>query len=138
ARPRRLVSAASKVRDLRRYLADLSDQRAAPATVARKLAAVRALLRVQVELGARDENPAELLSSPKRSQRLPRVLKPDQVAALLDRIPATGPLALRDRAAFELTYASGLRAEELVFLDLDSIDFDSECVRVEGKGGKTR
>ena len=126
------------VRELRRYLAGLSDQRAAPATVARKLAAVRALLRVQVELGARDENPAELLSSPKRPQRLPRVLKEDEVAALLDCIPATDPLALRDRAAFELAYASGLRAEELTTLSLDSVDFDSECVRVEGKGGKTR
>ena len=60
------------------------------------------------------------------------------MAALLDRIPATDPLALRDRAAFELAYASGLRAEELTTLSLDSVDFDSECVRVEGKGGKTR
>ena len=60
---------------------------------------------------------------------LPRVLKEDEVAALLDRIPATDPLALRDRAAFELAYASGLRAEELTTLSLHSVDFDSECVR---------
>ena len=57
---------------------------------------------------------------------------------LLDRIPATTPLQLRDRAMFELAYASGLRAEELVSLDVESIEFDSERVRVEGKGGKTR
>jgi integrase/recombinase XerC/integrase/recombinase XerD len=57
---------------------------------------------------------------------------------LLDRIPATTPLELRDRALFELAYASGLRAEELVSLELGSIDFDAETVRVEGKGGKTR
>ena len=57
---------------------------------------------------------------------------------LLDRIPATSPLELRDRALFELAYACGLRAEELVTLDLGSVDFDSELVRVEGKGGKTR
>ena len=56
-------------------------------------------------------------SSPKRPQRLPRVLKAGEVAALLDRIPATTPLELRDRALFELAYASGLRAEELVTLD---------------------
>jgi integrase/recombinase XerC/integrase/recombinase XerD len=66
------------------------------------------------------------------------VLKPDEVETLLDRIPATEPLELRDRALFELAYASGLRAEELVLLDVDSIDFDSECVRVHGKGSKTR
>jgi integrase/recombinase XerC/integrase/recombinase XerD len=66
------------------------------------------------------------------------VLKPTEVSALLDRIPATTPLQLRDRAMFELAYACGLRAEELVSLDVESVDFDGECVRVEGKGGKTR
>jgi site-specific recombinase XerD len=126
------------VRALRRYAASLSERGQAPSTVARKLAALRGLFRAQVELGMRTENPAELLSSPKRPQRLPRVLKPGEVAALLDGIPATGPLALRDRALFELAYASGLRAEELVSLDVESVDFDSESVRVEGKGGKTR
>ena len=126
------------VRVLRRYIASLSQRGQAPATVARKLAALRGLFRTQIELGARDENPAELLHSPKRAQRLPRVLKATEVSALLERIPATTPLALRDRAMFELAYASGLRAEELVSLDVESVDFDGECVRVEGKGGKTR
>jgi integrase/recombinase XerC/integrase/recombinase XerD len=126
------------VRELRRYLAELSERGHAPTTIARKLATLRAFLRVQIELGHRRENPAELLSSPKRPRHLPRVLKPDEVEALLDRIPATTPLELRDRALFELAYACGLRAEELVTLDLDSVDFDAETVRVEGKGDKTR
>ena len=91
-----------------------------------------------MEIGAREDNPAELLSSPKKPQRLPRVLKAAEVAALLDSIPATTPLELRDRALFELAYACGLRAEELVTLDLEAVDFDAESVRVEGKGGKTR
>ncbi len=138
ASERQLTPAMVDVRTLRRYVAALSERGQAPATVARKLAALRGMFRSQIELGARDENPAELLHSPKRAQRLPRVLKPAEVSALLDRIPATTPLALRDRAMFELAYASGLRAEELVSLDLGSIDFDGECVRVEGKGGKTR
>src|SRR4029079_6487488 len=60
------------------------------------------------------------------------------IAALLNRIPATTPLEMRDRALFELAYACGLRAEELVDLNLEWIDFDAETVRVEGKGGKTR
>jgi integrase/recombinase XerC/integrase/recombinase XerD len=138
ATERELSPATLDLRSLRRYAASLSEQGRAPSTVARKLAALRALFRVQVELGARAENPAELLSAPKRAQRLPRVLKPSEVAALLDRIPATGPLELRDRALFELAYASGLRAEELVTLQLESLHFDAETVRVEGKGGKTR
>ena len=126
------------VRALRRYAAGLSERGNAPSTVARKLAALRGLLRVQVQSGARAENPAELLSSPRRPQRLPRVLKAREIAILLDRIPATTLLAVRDRALFELAYGSGLRAQELVSLDLESIDFDAETVRVEGKGGRTR
>jgi site-specific recombinase XerD len=125
-------------RVVRRYAASLSERGQAPSSVARKLAAVRSLFRVQVEVGAREDNPAELVGSPKRPQRLPRVLKEDEVAALLDRIGATTPLELRDRAMFELAYACGLRAEEIVSLELDAVDFDSELVRVEGKGGRTR
>ena len=138
ASSRQLTPTSIEVRALRRYAASLSESGQAPATVARKLASLRGLFRAQVELGARSENPAELLSSPKRTQRLPRVLKASEVAALLDRIPATTALELRDRSLFELAYASGLRAEELVRLDVESVQFDSESVRVEGKGGRTR
>src|ERR671937_499997 len=60
------------------------------------------------------------------------------VLAERDIGPATTALELRDRALFELAYASGLRARELVDLDVESVDFDAEEVRVEGKGGKTR
>ena len=125
-------------RAIRRYAVSLSERGLSPSSVARKLAALRALFRTQVELGARMENPADLVSAPKRPQRLPRALGAGDVAALLDRIPAGSALELRDRALFELAYASGLRAEELVMLDVESIDFDAEAVRVEGKGGKTR
>jgi site-specific recombinase XerD len=123
---------------LRRYAAQLAERGLAPRTTARKLAALRAFFRVLVEHGALSANPADLLSSPKLPQRLPRALKPADVAALLDRIPASTPLEIRDRALFELAYGCGLRAEELVDLDLASLDFDGEQVRVEGKGGKTR
>lgn len=133
-----LHPASIDVRALRRFAATLSGDGNAPATVARKLAALRGCLRVQVESGARSENPAELLGSPKRAQRLPRVLKLGEIEALLERIPAGSPLELRDRAMFELAYACGLRAEELVSLRSDSLQFDAETVRVEGKGGKTR
>src|SRR5918992_793765 len=123
---------------LRRYAAQLAERGLAPRTVARKLAGLRACFRVQVEHGLMEANPAELLASPKLPQRLPRALKPADVSALLDRIPASTPLEQRDRALFELAYACGLRAEELVDLDVGSVDFDGEQVRVEGKGGKTR
>jgi site-specific recombinase XerD len=135
---RGLEPAAVEVRALRRYVASLMQAGRAPSTVARKLASLRGLFGVQLILGERTENPADLLSAPKRPQTLPHVLKPSEVAVLLDRIPASDPLSLRDRALFELAYAAGLRAEELVTLDIGSVDFDSETVRVEGKGDKTR
>jgi site-specific recombinase XerD len=123
---------------LRRYAARLSGAGAAPRTLSRKLAAIRTFFRTMVEHGELRANPADLLPAPKLPQRLPRTLKAADVATLLDGIPATTPLELRDRALFELAYACGLRAEELVNLDTGSIDFDGEQVRVEGKGGKTR
>ncbi len=123
---------------LRRYVASLSAAGQAPSTVARKLAAVRALFRVQIQLGHMAQNPADLVAAPKRPKTLPRVLKAAEVESLLDRIPAVTPLDQRDRALLELAYSSGLRAEELVNLEVASVDFDAETVRVEGKGGKTR
>lgn len=125
-------------RDLRGYAAALSERGLARSSVARKLAAVRSFHAHLVRRGDAEQNPAELLPTPKAESRLPRVLGPDEVAALLDRIPARTPLEVRDRALFEVAYSCGLRAEELVNLDLGSIDFDSETLRVLGKGSKTR
>jgi site-specific recombinase XerD len=115
---------------LRRYAGQLAGRGAGPRAVARKFVAIRSFYTTMVELGEMTANPADLLSPPEQPQRLP--------GALLERIPATTPLELRDHAMFELAYACGLGAEELVGADLESIDFDAEFVRVEGRGGKTR
>jgi site-specific recombinase XerD len=125
-------------RVLRRYAAALSERRFAATTVARKLAALRAFFGMLREHGEIEANPADLLAAPKLASELPSVLDPEEIGRLLDRIPASTPLELRDRALFEIAYSSGLRAEELVTLDLDSVDFDAEQLRVEGKGHKTR
>jgi site-specific recombinase XerD len=125
-------------RDLRRYAAVLSEGGCSKTTVARKLAAIRSFYRALVERREIEANPADLVASPKRDSYLPRVLKPGEVAELLQRIPASAPLELRDRAMFELAYAAGLRAEEIVNLDLTDLDADGEELRVEGKGGRTR
>jgi integrase/recombinase XerC/integrase/recombinase XerD len=124
--------------NLRAHAARLSERGCAASTIARKLASIRAFFRTLVEHGMLAANPADLMPSPKQPQRLPRTLDVETVAALLDAIPATTPLEIRDKAMFELAYACGLRAEEVVNLDADSIDFDGEQVRVEGKGSKTR
>jgi integrase/recombinase XerC/integrase/recombinase XerD len=125
-------------RDLRRFAAHLSDRGASKATVARKLAAIRSFYDTLVRASVVAANPADLVASPKRDQTLPRVLTAAEMEALLERIPARSPLELRDRAMFELTYSCGLRAQEVVDLDLDSPDFEGERLRVNGKGAKTR
>jgi integrase/recombinase XerC/integrase/recombinase XerD len=125
-------------RVLRRYAAALGERDVVAATVGRKLAALRALYRTLREHGHIASNPADLVPAPKKPSKLPHVLKADEVAELLDAIPTTTPLDVRDRALFELAYACGLRAEELVNLEHVSVDFDAEEVRVEGKGSKTR
>jgi integrase/recombinase XerC/integrase/recombinase XerD len=123
---------------LRRWAARLSQRGAAPRTMARKLASTRSLFRSLLEHGEVAANPADLLPAPKLPRTLPKTLKPADIARLLEKIPAGTPLEMRDRALFELAYSSGLRAEELVDLDVASIDFDAEHVRVLGKGSKTR
>ena len=125
-------------RDLRRYAAVLSEGGASKSTVARKLAAIRSFYRHRVDRGHLAASPADLVSSPRREAHLPRVLKSDEVAAVLDRIPATSALDLRDRAMFELAYGAGLRAEELVTLAVSDLDPDGEELRVSGKGSRVR
>ncbi len=128
---------------VRRYIAHLSErppagEGVAPSTSARKLAALRALFASQREHGHIPQNPADLVSTPRRGSYLPRVLSAREAKDLLDALPASDPLELRDRAIFELAYSCGLRAEELVSLSLDDVDHDGEQLRVEGKGRKTR
>jgi site-specific recombinase XerD len=146
-------------RELRGFLALIGARRVAPSTGARKLAALRALFASQREHGLIAHNPAELVAAPKRARELPAVLSAREAAALLDAIPTRkvvvatdladaggvskterlqAALAFRDRAMFELAYACGLRAEELVTLRPDDVDYDAEQLRVEGKGRKTR
>ena len=125
-------------RDVRRYGAGLSSSGASAATVARKLAAIRGLFDFLIRTERVSQNPADLVSNPKGERKLPRVLTGEQVRGLLERIPARTRLELRDRAMLELAYSCGLRCEEIVNLDQSSFDFETEQLRVLGKGSKER
>jgi integrase/recombinase XerC/integrase/recombinase XerD len=116
----------------------LSERGLTKTSVARKIASFRAFYRHLVERGTLPANPADLVATPKKDSYLPRVLKPGEVAEVLERIPAGSPLDLRDRAMFEVAYGAGLRAEEIVNLDTGNLDPDAEEMRVTGKGSKTR
>ncbi|MDP8944215.1 MAG: site-specific tyrosine recombinase XerD [Actinomycetota bacterium] len=111
---------------------------ASPATINRKSACLRSFYRHLRREGVRDSDPTASLSSPRRSQRLPNVLTRGEVTRLLAQPKGTEPRALRDRAILEVMYACGLRASELVGLELADLDLEARFLRVRGKGSKER
>ena len=125
------------VRALADYAAELGRARPrklAPATIARKLAAVKAFLRHA--LGK--ERVPDASFAPRRPLRLPDAPRPQEVNRELEALEGEGPLAVRNRTLVELVYSAGLRSQEAVDLDLADVDFDQELVHVRGKGGKER
>ncbi len=123
---------------LRRYSAWLNGKGYAPSTVARRLASLRSFYRYQRRQGAMTADPSGGLRNPKQPQRLPRMLRVEDVIRLLDAIPVDTALGVRDRAMFETLYGGGLRVSELVGLNVDDLDSDQDLVRVRGKGRRER
>jgi integrase/recombinase XerC len=133
-----LTVAAFDLLAIREFLADLHRRGNARASAARKLAAIRTFSRYLRREGLLDGDPAALVGTPKREQRLPAHLGEAEMSTLLDMPDASQPLGRRDRAILELFYASGLRLSELVGLDLGDVNLNGRMVRVLGKGGKER
>jgi integrase/recombinase XerC len=122
---------------LRRYLAGLSkDTR--KSSIGRKLAAIRSFFRFLLRRGSIARNPAELIATPKKEQRLSFHLDIDQATSLMETSNDDSKYALRDRAILELLYSSGLRVSELTALNIGELDPGTGMVRVTGKGGKER
>jgi integrase/recombinase XerC len=123
---------------MRRYAAWLSSRNYAPATIARRLASLRTFFRYLRRHDGLVADPTAGLRNPKQPKRLPGLLRVDEVIRLLDSIPTSEPLGLRDRALFETLYGGGLRVSEGVGLDLDDLDGDRALIRVRGKGKRER
>src|SRR5271156_629945 len=144
-------------RVIREFVAWLYDRKLQKPTIARKLATLRTFFKFCVRERFAKQNPARLVSTPKLAHRLPRVLSAGDLNGFLDNFPsgklksaqrkhppttrseANEKLILkRDRAIFELLYASGLRVSELTGLDLGNMDRQGKILRVLGKGRKER
>ncbi|MGI8873902.1 MAG: tyrosine recombinase [Egibacteraceae bacterium] len=123
---------------LLRYLAALLDGDYARASVARKAASVRSFFGWLVRRGLVHSDPSAALGTPRSGRVLPRVLRADQVRALLDAPDPTTPMGLRDRALLELLYASGARVSEAVGLDTDGVELVTASALLHGKGDKQR
>ena len=122
----------------RAFLGELHRNGQSKASAARKLSAIRALGRYLRREGVLENDPAALVGTPKREQRIPAHLAVEEMSKLLEQPDGSSPLGRRDRAILELFYASGLRLSELVGLDLDDVNVSGRVVRVLGKGRKER
>jgi integrase/recombinase XerC len=123
-------------RDIRAFMLELSGRRA-PASLARTLSALKTFYRYAKHREWVGSNPAQRLRAPKLTRRLPEILRPEEITAVLEA-PDRSPAGLRDRAMLELLYSSGLRVSELCDLDVDRLDLTERLVRVMGKGRKER
>lgn len=124
--------------DLRRYLAALHARGYARSTAARRASTLRTWFGLLARRGVVARDPAATLATPKQGRHLPRVLRVDQVGALLAAAGGTAPVELRDRALLELLYASGGRIGEVCPVTLGAIDLPQQLLRLAGKGGKER
>ena len=124
------------------YAADLAagngDTPLAAATVHRKTAALRSFYKHLRREGLVTDDPTVGLVTPRRSKKLPNVLNQAEVAKLLDSPKGASPQATRDRAILEVMYACGLRASEVVGLEMSDIDTHHGMLRARGKGNKER
>jgi integrase/recombinase XerC len=123
---------------IRSFLGDLHKRGNSRGSAARKLAALRSFGRYLRREGEIEGDPAALVGTPKREQRLPAHLAEAEMSRLLEMPDASAPLGRRDRAILELFYASGLRLSELVGLGMEDVNLSGRVVRVLGKGGKER
>lgn len=123
---------------VRRFVAFLGQRHLARRSIARKVSALRSLLRWAVDRDLVPSNAAADVTVPKLDRPLPRVLKKDEAVRLVELPPDDEPVGLRDRAILEILYGSGLRVSELCGLDIDDLDLRGGMVLVTGKGRKQR
>jgi len=122
---------------IRRYIATIHGRGINGKSISRSLSAWRGFFDFLSRRHGFTSNPCLGIRAPKSAKTLPQALSTDQAAKLVS-IEDDSWLAIRDRAALELFYSSGLRLAELVSLDFDALDFENGTLTVTGKGNKTR
>jgi len=123
---------------IREFLGALYQKRNSKSSVARKLATLRSFMKFLSVQGAIQTNPAKIVASPKLESRLPDYMTIDTITHLIEAPDANTDIGKRDRAILELLYGAGLRASELVGLNLGDISAGEGLVKVVGKGRKER
>lgn len=124
--------------DLERFVDHLTGLGLAPASVARKLAAVKGLHRFLVSEGQAQTDPTRLLDPPRRPDSFPKALPVDRAIRLVEAPDIRTPGGRRDRALLEFLYGTGARVTEAVGLDLGALDLEEMTAIVTGKGDRQR
>ena len=120
------------------YMTQLKEKGLAAATIARKLAAIKAFYRFMTAEGYMDANPAEVVEAGTKGIKLPRVLSEDEVVRLLNQPDITTAEGFRDRTMLEVLYATGMRVSELINITLERVDLNMKYIIAFGKGSKER
>jgi integrase/recombinase XerD len=126
------------VADIAEYMNFLSSSGFSPVSIRRKLSTIRGFFRYMQSSELRNDNPAELIHSPKQSLRLPHAVSVETVAALIEVWEGDSLLSTRNRALLELAYGAGLRESELTGITVSRIHLEEALVRPVGKGSKER
>lgn len=124
--------------NIRDFLISLREQGLSPASVARSLSSIKSFFKYLCQDKQFQDNPAEILETPKRWRKLPDVLSSEDVDNLLKCPDLESVLGLRDKAMLEILYASGLRVSELINLQVSQLDMQVGYLRTLGKGSKER
>ena len=124
--------------DIRKFLISLRNQGLSTASVARNLSSIKSFFNYLYQEKQLQNNPAEILESPKKWRKLPVILSLNDVDILLKSPNMNSNIGIRDKAMLEILYASGLRVSELIKLTVNQLDFEVGYLRVLGKGYKER
>lgn len=127
-----------KRHDILEFIGSLLDEGAAFSSSARNMSSIKAFFRFLVLEGYLASNPTDNLDTPRVTRKLPSVLTLEEVDVLLDSPNPVLHTGLRDKAMFEVMYATGLRVSELLGLEIEDINLSAGFVRCFGKGRKER
>ncbi len=133
-----LEASTVKTSDLKQFLIWINELGMLAPTQARVLSGIKAFFRFLMISGIRNDDPANLIESPRLSRKLPDILSIQDIQQLIDAIDLSQPEGMRNKSMLEMLYGCGLRVSELIELRISNLFLDIEFIKIHGKGDKER